>query len=259
MLHVATGHGMEPMPITNVNLDTLPGDLVIEIGYFLDAENIDTLRCVNKACQEKVVSQEELNKNLLLVIPKAFEDNDGAPLRLWQHYGACSKKIFFNLLETDKKNLARFVYSQCNLEANNALGLAAKQGNMKATKLLMVDYRAYATNNALTTAVQYGFNDLATMLIKDHRADLPFVRKAAARRGDIELFDLFIELDPPEAFSLTDELVQAAIGGHITLFNKIITNNYSRVAGKDQVYNCNRQTKENNHSRYAQILKRAMA
>ncbi len=193
MLHVATGHGMEFTP-ADTNLYTLPAETFIEMNYYLDSQSINAIRCINKLCNQKMPSQEQINKNLLLAIPKALEDDNGAPLRYWKQRGAYAEKIFLNLLETGQKNFARFVYSECNLNANNALELASKYGNIDNVKLLIADYYADDTNRALTTAVRYGFKDLAIMLIRKYQAKLYFVCETAARNGDIKQFKLSIEI-----------------------------------------------------------------
>ena len=215
ILSSATCYGMESTLSANVNLDILPKDVIIAIGYLLDAHDIDTLRCVNKACQQKTLSLEEIDDNFICAIPKAIEEDDTALLLRWKRYGARTRKIFQNLLEANKKDCARLIYSECGLVANNELELAAKYGNTENTKLLITDYYADDTSRALTPAVAYGFKDLAIMLIQKYGASLSFAHKKAAKDGNTNLFKLFVELylDPNMTEKLTVEpFFEAAAG-----------------------------------------------
>lgn len=212
-LNFTMGYGMELITIADTNLDTLHKELVIEIQYHLNNRRaINAIRCINKSCNEKVPSQEKLNEYLLSVVPKAYQDDmDGEPfalvhLQYWSRCGAYPTVLFFNFLETDQNKLARFIYSECGLSANDELERAAKYGNIKATELLIADYYADDTSRALITAVSYGCKDLATMLIRNHKASFPFVRKTAAQDGNLKLFNLCIEFYPQDKDALADEL-----------------------------------------------------
>ena len=220
MLSSAMGYSMELTPTTDPSLDILPKEALIVLNYYLNSRlTINAIRCINRSCNKNAPSQEELNKSFAQAVPQAYQDDmDEEPspcmhIEYWKRCGAYPETVFFKFLETDQNKFARFIYSEYGLNHNDALNMAAKQGNVKATKLLIADYYADDTNRALTTAVVHSFKDLAHMLIKDHHASLTFVHETAAKDGNIKLFNLFIKLYDGLKCKLSTDTFFKAAGG----------------------------------------------
>ncbi len=225
---VGIAQGMEITSLENSpNLDTLAKDTLKEIGFFLDAQNIAAMRCVNTLCNKKVISQEELNKLFSQAVLKTLKEDDASDMQRWQRYVSCPQ-IFLNFLTTDKKNLARIVYAQCNFDPNTILDKAAQYGDMQGAQLIIEDYYPNDVNRAFKTALLHGYNDLAIMLTK-YKANSNFICMTAAADGDMKLFDLVATICLPYGDGLS--VISAVNGcshshleecGHKSIINSLI-------------------------------------
>ncbi|TMW58654.1 hypothetical protein Poli38472_010213 [Pythium oligandrum] len=118
-------------------------------------------------------------------------------------------------------NTLRFLHEHrsegCTKRAMNA---AAASGNLDILRFLQENRTEGCTSKALVHAVMAGGIDVIKFLLNHYDLDCPAIAVTkAAERGEWELLELVLQLNPPD--TLDQVSVTLAAGGHIAVFERL--------------------------------------